>query len=325
MGREIERAFAFAAKIQAEVGTDAAPTMADDAIRLAAPVEVEPDWVSRNPADGEQTAGKGSFPSSPPAGRLHRYRIRRRLRGIDSAYGAAAYPVEDPLWMAILGTRNVVTTVGSEAVEYSGADSGEAVLSIIAQTMSKQFKAIDCVPVSASLELEAGKHLVLVVELEGVGQAPTQQTLQAATLDTVVSPIFKGGVFSLGGTALKPAAFKLDLGIANSDPIMDGSATDAWSGKIVTDRMPTGNVQIQVEDLSTFDPYAAEAAATQLALILESGPIATQYNRARVEADRLEIIKVKDAVKGGMKLWDIDFKINRATGSSVKDPVVIYN
>ncbi len=325
MGREIERAFAFAAKIQSAVGTGAHPTMADDALRLAAPVEVETDWVSRNPADGEQTGGKGSFPSSPPAGRMHKFRIRRRLRGIDQAYAVGTYPEEDAILMALLGYRNVVTDVGSEAVEYSGLDTGESVLSCIAQTMTKEFSGIDAVPVSASLELEAGKHLVLVMEFESVGEAPTQQVLEAATLDSVVPPIFKNGVFTLGGTALKPSSFRMDCGLSVSEPIMDGTAADAWSGKVITDRLPTGNFQIQVEDLATFDPYAKEASAEQMALVFASGPAATQYNRVRIEADKLEISRVKDVVKGGMKYWDIDYKINRATSPSVKDPVIIFD
>ncbi|MGH7459831.1 MAG: phage tail tube protein [Longimicrobiales bacterium] len=322
MPREIERAFAIALKEEASPGTDAVPTMAANALRVAEPVLVEDSFLSMNEASGEQTGGKGTFESSARAGRSNAFTVKRRLRGVSGAFANPAnLPKEDALWRAILGTRNFI--VGPpELVEYTGADQDEKTLTVIAQTSKKQFKALAVVPRSASLELAAGGVLMLTTELVGVGQAPAQQLLEAPTLDTVIPPVAKGITFSLGGTALKLISFNLDFGLAVSEPILDGTAGDAWSGHVLTDRMPNGTLTINVEDTATFNPYLQCANSAQLALVLQAG--ATQYNRVRVEADKLEITGVKLVSRGGVMAYECTFKINRATGPSLKDPLIQY-
>lgn len=319
----LERSFALAAKIQAGGrGVDAAPTMAADAIRLATSFEPTMDWVSRNEAEGEQTGGKGTFPSGVKAGRIYRYPLRRRMRGPGTAYSGVNLPEEDAFLMAILGTRTVVTTGGAETVTYSGADEGEALLTVLAQSLKKQFKATDCVPSSASIQWEAGKYIELVIELMGVGIAPTQQALEAATLDSVVPPVGRAGVCTLNGVALKSIKGTLDFGLANADPILDGTAGDAWIGSAVTDRKPSVNLEVQIVPLATFDPYALAAASTVMPWVYDHG--GAQYNNVRLEADKLEIKDVKEVNRGGIKAWSIDGMIHRATAPSVKDPAVIY-
>src|SRR5688500_1002429 len=141
MPEPLERAFAFAAKIQPTPLVDAAPTLAADAVRIAAPVEVETDFLSHGEAEEERVGGKGTHPSSGKCGRVHIYRVRRRLRGTGVAYGAAALPKEHALMKSILGAHVVDATVGTEKVTYNGMDEGEAILSLLAQTARKQFKA----------------------------------------------------------------------------------------------------------------------------------------------------------------------------------------
>jgi len=319
----LTRAFAFAAKAQAARGVDAAPTMAANAIRLASSFDVRESWLSDNLADGEQTGGKGTYPPGEKAGRVYTFPIRRRMRGPGVAYSAAALPAEDALLMALLGVRTDDFTLGTESVEYSGTDGAEALLSVLAQDMGQQFKATDCVPVSASIQWEAGKFLDLIVELEGVGSAPTQQALEAATLDTIKPPIFRGGVFSLGGVALAPIKGTLDFGIEKSDPTLDGTAGDAWEGYRITDRTPKGTMEVQVVDLATFDPYALAAAGTTMPWIYDLGD--EQYRNVRIEADRLSIMKVTPVNRGGVKAWSFEYMIHRAIAPSTKDPVIKYN
>lgn len=319
----LERSFALAAKIQAGGrGVDAVPTLADDAIRLAASFEPTMDWVSRNEMEGEQTGGKGTYASGAKSGRIYRFPLRRRMRGPGTAYSGVNLPEEDPFLMAILGTRTVVTTAGQESVTYSGADEGEALLSVLAQSLKKQFRATDCVPSSASIQWEAGKFIELVIELMGVGTAPTQQALEAATLDSVVPPVGRGGVFTLNAVALKPIKGTLDFGLSIADPILDGTGGDAWIGSAVTDRKPTGNFEVQIRDLADFDPYALAAASTRVPWVYDFG--GAQYNNVRLEADGLEIKDVKEVNRGGIKAWSLDYMIHRATSPSVKDPAVIY-
>lgn len=316
----LERAYALALKIQPVRGTYDAPTLADHALRLAEPFAIGVDWVSANMNEGEQTGGKGTFPSSARAGRIHTLPIARRIRGTGVAYGAAALPKEDALWMAILGNRVVVE---GTSITYNGVDEGEAILSVLAQTLKKQFTTHTVVPRAASIEWEAGKVPILRTELAGVGVAPTQQALQAATLDTPVPRPLKGGTHTLGGTALTPIKGSLDFGLTISEAILDGTAGDAWAGYIITDRSVKGNLEVQIPDLATFDPYVQMASAAQLAWILDWG--AAQFFNFRIEADRLEITAVKEVNRGGLKAYSLDFVINRAASGSVKDPIIVYN
>lgn len=321
-----ERSFAFAAKIQAGGrGVPAGATMAADAIRLASSFEVTMDWISRGEMDGEQAGAKGTYASGEKSGRIFKFPVRRRMRGPGVVYDANTWPEEDPLLMAILGTRNVDTTPGAEQIEYSGTDGDEPLIECVAESLTKKFLAIDCVPSSASIQWEATKFIELVVEMMGVGSAPTQQVLEAAVLDTVIPPVGKGGIFTVDGVALKPIKGTLDFGLQNADPILDGTAGDGWSGNKITDRAPTGNFEIQVEDLAYFDPYDLCATSSKVAWVMEHHAAASaQYNNVRLEADKLEIKDVKQVNRGGILAWSIDYKINRATSPSVKDPVVIY-
>lgn len=320
--RELERAFAFAAKVETAPGTDAMPTMAADALRLAAPVEVEHDWVSANTADGEQTGGKGSFPSSARAGRVHTYRIQRRVRGIGVPYATANLPEEDALLMAILGGREVVATSGSEAVEYYGLDQGEATLSVIAQAIGQEFKGTCAVPRSARLSSDAGSFLLLEAELVSVGAPPVQRALQAATLDSVIAPTFKGSTFTIGGQAVQPINFSIDFGLAVSDPLLDGSAGDAHAGYVITDRLPTGSMQIHIPLLSAFDPHEACAAAAQLAFVGTWGQ--QDYNRIQIDIDRLEITRVRNVGRGGTRVYELEFKVNRSVSPLAADPKISF-
>lgn len=317
----LERSFALAVKIQSGRGVDAEPTMAANAVRLAASFEPTMDWVSRNETEGEQTGGKGTYPSGAKAGRIYRFPLRRRMRGPGTAYSLENLPEEDAFLMAVLGNRTVDTTPGSESVTYSGVDEGEALLTVLAQSLKKQFKATDCVPASASIQWESAKFIELVIELMGVGLPPTQQALQAANLDTVTPPVGRGGVFTLNSVALKPIKGNLDFGLQVADPILDGSAGDAWIGSAVADRRPSGNFEVQVRALTDFDPYALAAASTPVPWVYDFG--GAQYNNVRLEADKLEIRDVKEVNRGGIKAWSLDYTIHRATSPSTKDPVVI--
>ncbi len=318
----IERAYAFAAKVQAARGAASAPTMADDAIRLAQSFEVATGWVSENKMEGEQVGGKGTHPSGTRAGRIFSTTVRRRMRGPGSAIAAANLPAEDALLMAVLGTLNVDTSVGAEKAEYSGTDDQEPLLSILAQTMKQEFTAQDVVAKSASIEWEAAKFMDLVVELSGVGAAPTQQALESAGLDVHPSVIYRGGVFTLDAVPLKPIKGTLDFGLTVSDALLDGTASDAWSGYKITDRNPTGTMEIRPVDLVDFDPWALMAAATQIPWVMRMG--GAQYRDIQIEADRLEITGVGEVNRGGSKAWSLSFMINRAVAPSVKDPLITY-
>ncbi len=318
----IERAYALAAKVQPSRGTPSVPTMADDAIRLAQSFEVRTNWVSENKMEGEQVGGKGSYPSGQRAGRIFETTVRRRMRGPGTVISAANLPAEDPLLMAVLGSLNVDTTGGAERAQYSGTDDQEPLLTVLAQTMKQEFTAEDVVAKSASLEWESGKFMDLVVELAGVGAAPTQQVLEAAGLDTHPSVIYRGGSFTLNGVALKPIKGTLDFGLSISEPLLDGTASDAWAGYKITDRSPTGTMEIRPVDLADFDPWALMTASTPIPWLMRMG--GAQYRDIQIEADRLEITSVGEVNRGGSKAWSLGFMIHRAIAPSVKDPLLSY-
>lgn len=320
--RELERAFAFAAKIETVPGTDAAPTMALDALRLAAPVEPGVEFISMNAPDGEQSGGKGSLPSSARAGRVHTFRVQRRLRGAGAAYKASVLPAEHALLMSILGGHKLVSTPGSEAAEYYGVDQGEATLSVIAQTMKQEIRGLGAVPRSARISSDAGSFLLLEVELVSVGLPPTQKALEAATLDGVIAPTFKGSTYTLDGLAVKPISFALEFGLAVSDPLLDGSAGDAHAGYVLTDRAPTGTMQIHIPPLAEFDPYALMASSEQISFVGVWGQ--QDYNRIQIDIDRLELTAVRTPSRGGVKVYELEYKVNRAVSPSVSDPKISF-
>lgn len=314
----IERAYALAVKLQPTRGTNSAPSMAADAIRIGGPFKVATDWMTRNDGGDEQSGGKGSAPDSPPAGRIHRYTsITRRMRGRGVAYvDGVTLPHEHALLMAILGGHNF--NAGSP--QYFGVDEGESLLSVLGQTMKREFVGTDVVPASASLELMAGGFWILNVALDGVGSPPAQQALEAATLDTLQTPTWVGGSLTLGGVALAARKVTIDFGLELTSPIEDPASGDAFVGWAIANRDVTADIEIQVPDMATFNPWDKMSTREELALVIHNGEVATRS--IQIEADRLQIRDVEETNNGGLLGLSLKCKIHRS--STGKDPMITF-
>ena len=282
------------AKIESTYGTDAAPVVGTDGVRVSeriwSLITIEHAFINRREA-----VGGGLLGVAPAArtGRIATMEIAIDLRGAGAAYSSSVLPEMDALLRACSLARTDDFTASSENVIYNQADSAHDSVTIWAYAGTKLIKIVGCRG-SVRWPIEAGLFGVIRFDMQGiVTAAPTELALPAITYDAAVPPTAVGMALTVAGWSPDVISAEWNQQ-AEIQQLPSANASDGIVGFEISGVDPIYTISAKLAAIATYDPWAVMKAATLTALSQTLG--AVQYNRIKfdVVAAYLEAIANTD-------------------------------
>lgn len=257
---ERERVFGVLAKIETTSGTDAAPDPAADAVRPVGIPVLQVDYLEQGTRDDVQNGTLITTDRTTAAGRFGKIDITLEVKG----GGAAGSTPEADVFLRGAGMSKAVSA--GVSVLYTTIDEAMETFTLWMYTGRKLIKMVGCVA-TMKLAAEATKRGLMTFSITGkIAADPTQVSLPALTLSTVVPALFHSAAASIGAWTsadADPLVLKnvsIDLANTVSDRPSAG-ATDGLISFAVTDRKTAQAMTVEVPALATFDPFALSKAA----------------------------------------------------------------
>ena len=313
------RRFALAAAVEATYGTDEVPTFAANAIRLSEAPTASMEALAPNTREGWSTGGLGELAMATPSGLLHTIEAAGVMQGFGAVYTASDLPPIDPILIVAGFASTVVLTGGSESVTYDPNDNAADGASVYTEVDGKLFKSLGCVTESCVISATAGEFVSVPFTLQGIHSAITEQELEAATYPSTLPPVFKGSSFTIGTFTPVIRSFELDLGVT---VVMrgDGNATNAHAGYRIVRRQPRVRVTLEVDQLSSYDPWDDKNQATQRTIDFDIGSV--QYNKFTIDIDDARVLDVSPQ-DDGLSLVEVEYGVY--TPSSGNELSIIFD
>lgn len=286
-----EYIWAIALKIQASRGVDPIPTFALNAVRhVGAPFFPVINHLDEGDTADQQFGGLGVLNQLEMSGEWTQFDITLAAKGAGADYFVAT---NRPEWDVPLRASGFVATPSGGAatgvVKYKPIDSGAfEYMTAYLQGPTKLYKIIDCIAMP-KFSVEAAKKGVFTFTVVGRVASVTQLAYSGQTLSAVPAPSFKAQAVTLGAwtsadnpNPLNMRDASIDFGVGYT-PLEGASATDGLVGFEINDRKLTFTSNIDVVDLSKFDPWAEARVPRPNATIRK--PVfqvgALQFNRVK--------------------------------------------
>jgi len=302
----LERAVILA-KVEGAYGVDPVP-VATDAIVVGLPdLSINGEKVERN-------ATSATF--SPFA---HRIGIKDLeisfpvdIRGLGSAYGAAALPEISPLLRACSFGEVVDATPSSENVVYSPVSDAIESCTIYFYEDGILYKALGCRG-DVEFTMESGKMAVANFTFQALYTKPADDALITPTYDdiSVLPPIVFSGGLTIG--AYSPIVSRLMLKMGNAmAKRLDVNNANGFREIIINDREPAGALDPEMDDLATKDFFQEWEDGTAQALAMQVGSV--QYNKFDFACPKTVIDSLAMAEREKMRTLDLPLVLTRNTG-----------
>lgn len=236
------------------------------------------------------------------------------VRGAGSAYSASVRPEIDLLMRACGHSSTVDTTAGQEKVTYApltGATMGESVrAAIYTEVGTGAGPRVVAVGAHGTGRLisRVGEPTVFEFRLIGVYAAPTDDTLLAASLPSVLPPTFKAATVS--PTSWLVSEMTLDLG-ATWQLDQAASAAEGVRGVFLAERRPTLTADPQYVTLATYNPDSLRNAATGQTVQYQVGSV--QYNRIQVTANSARVTDIRTINRNGVRAYRLELLLAAPT------------
>jgi hypothetical protein len=289
---------AILAKIEATVGTDAAPTGAANWI--------EARNVSFTPYDAETVDRNIEQPFLGNGGKLPtgKYASLSFEAAVVGAGTAGVRPGIAPLLMACGFAETVDDTEGAESVTYNLVSTAFSALTLYINIDGALHKLIGARG-NLTITLTARAIPLYKFDLQAVYLGPTAAALPAVVktgwqIEQPVGSLTTSGV-TLAGTPLAYSELTLDLGNQTTRLDLPGPQREI----AITDRKPTGSITVLAPGLAVFDPFALADAGTLIELST------TQDNRAGYKAEiaaKVQIIRPEYAQIDNLVAYKLNFE-----------------
>ncbi len=294
-------------KVETTDGTDAVPAVAGpDIISLVAPFDPGNAHEFNNEARN-LVRGPLTQPWRPlkPAGRTGDWTFQNHVRGsrAGGAYSASVVPEIGPILQGAGYSQTIVTTGGSETVQYQLASSGLKGVSYYYYQDGKLRKLTGAKTPSLTLSGAAGGPVVLDATVKGIYGAPTDAALPtptAAQFGNVDPPICVGLTATIDGVTsfvVRDFSFPLTAEVATRPSI---GATDGLAPHRVRGQVPTWSLTIEDELVATKDFEGMKHAGTPFAISIVVG--VTQYNKVTLSTFAARIAELKTADDNGTRV-----------------------
>jgi len=273
-------------------GVDAAPVITTDAVRVRGPLRLR--VVPAFPNFREDVALAtiiGEAVPGEPAGFMVEFDVDLELTGAGAAYAAAVLPQVHPFLVGSGMAPEVVTTVGSETVTYTMADTGHGSFTVWAYTESGKLIKINGCRCTWSIPITAGELAVLRCTVSGMVNAPvtgvTEADLAVLTYDAVKPPPLKGLALAIVNATdtwdpprFQSATINAGVSIQRLDDASD--ATNGIEQFAISEIKPTFEINARSVALADYDYVVARGYSTAVPPLPHTIDLtcgATQYNK----------------------------------------------
>lgn len=268
---------------------------------------------------GFQMAGLGEAAHVPPSGVWVKPQLPFFFRGPGAAYSASVNSVLHRIALACGFDATVVTTPGSEKIDYTVTPYSATPTSLLGKFISRSEEiTADGLFGNLTIEGRDGKPWLLTANLVGRRTGdPIARAFGTVTypLQTVTIPLGCPAAIVFGSyTAAVLRSFRLDLGrtIENARPNLNvagyhaGYQPGAWKTRISAVFEATSLVGSPFHTSAGLNVYKLREAATQIAFTAQQGT--AQYNRLKIAAPRLQLVDYKPTMDAGVACWDTTWK-----------------
>jgi hypothetical protein len=304
---EVERLDGLLAKVQPTPGTDAAPVVGTDAVRinrrLWGLVTIDYNWkgLRSGIATGTITPGKPAL----PRGRKVKIDVFWEARGA----GSDIPPEAD----ALLRACGFAQTDGTSLWSYAQASQNHEMATLYAYAGGLLFKVIDCRG-RFRWPLVVGEIAIMQFTMYGFMIVdPATTALPGGFVYDTPEPV--AGVntgLSIGGVAVDWLSGEFDPVGGDPQLLESGNALDGIAGFDYGDTDPIFRLNIRKVALATYDPLADLKARTTRALLLTFGP-AVAFNRVKLLSTNLSLKDHGMSASQGFVNWDLEFFVEQWT------------
>lgn len=304
---DVERLDGLLAKIQPTPGTDAAPTVGANAVRInrrlwgLITVDYQWDNLRHDVATGSIVPAKPAV----PRGRKVKIDVFWEARGI----GADVPPEAD----ALLRACGFAQTHGVQLYSYAQASSNHEMATCWAYAGGLLFQVIDCRG-RFRWPLVVGEVAIMQFTMYGrMIVEPATAALPAGFVYNALEPV--AGVntgLTIGGVAMDWLSGEFDPIGMEPQLLESGNAADGISQFDYANTTPVFNLNVRKPALATYDPTADLKARTTRALVATFGP-ATQFSRIKLLGTNLSPLKHGFGASQGYVNWDLSFFVEQWT------------
>lgn len=158
---------------------------------------------------------------------------------------------------------------------------------------------------------EAGKYPTLDFEFKGVYSAVTDQSMPTQTVIATLPPIWQGSTVSVLGSTLVVDKWEFSPNAVTTERT-DATAATAIRGFVITDRKPTGQIEVEGESVSTYDFFGKLITSTSGACSLTIG--ATAGNITTISQPSCQFNDVQYADRNNLQIFQLPYAANQNTG-----------
>lgn len=301
------------AKIEAEYGTDAEPSPAEDAVRVSERVwsSITTEYAFPGRRDDAATGSLIPAPPVPRLGRIVTLNIAWEARGTGAAYSTAVKPEASALLRACGLSETVDPTPGEEEVLYAPVDVDHESCTIYAYAGGALFKIVGCRG-SVVWPVDVGGQGIFRFQMQGLLlEDPAPASLPAITYQAQLPPAAAGMVLTVGAwTPKKVFSTEFDLG-AEIQRVDDATALDAVGEFAITPINPSYRLQAYAADLAVYNPYAQSRAASAIEVVQTLGR--QQYNRVVLETQQAYLEQPANMEQNQFAAWDLMYQVRQFT------------
>ncbi|MGD9850106.1 MAG: hypothetical protein AB7T38_02445 [Nitrospirales bacterium] len=145
-------------------------------------------------------------------------------------------------------------------------------------------------------------------EMRGILAPAADVSPLSPTFETVIPPVLRSGTFTIGGTALKGRGFEINLGnqIALNPDI---NASRGFAYAEITDREPTGTLQMEYTKVATHNFQGLLEANTEAAMVIKT-PVAAG-NTVQLSASKLQYTGLSINNVAGKPVASVPIQLNK--------------
>lgn len=160
-----------------------------------------------------------------------------------------------------------------------------------------------------------GEFLAMACTVRGTYEDASDVSPLSPTIETKIPPVFREGIFQVGGVSLKARSFSLDLG---NNVILQpdiGSSSGFKLAKVVN-RAPVITFEAELENVATHDFYGLVKANTENTLLIRSENITN--NTITIEASKCKYNDPSLANADGAPVVTMQAQLNIGGTNEVK-------
>lgn len=246
-----------------------------------------------------------------PGSQLAKLSFRVEMKGAGAAYSVSVQPALGIFLRGCGFAETIVTTVGVETAAYDPASTGHKSLTI-GLYEDGVIKTLYGAKGNVKFSGKAGEPLYADFDFSGVYDSVADAALPAPTPEGTNPPMFLSSTLTVAAYAAIIESINIDM--ANALQLRsDVTKAAGYFSAVIVGREPNGSFDPEMVTVAVHNFFNIWKAGTTGALVI--GDVgATQYNKVKITAPKLQYRKVSDADRGGIAVADTSFLLAASAG-----------